>query len=74
MCDALGVEIARTELLPAYVALTKDAEAEVRTAVAQKVTDICAIIPKEKIISDILPSIAALVTDKSEHVRGMNFF
>lgn len=69
LCEAMGAEITKTELLNAFIALTKDVEAEVRTAAAYKITDVCSLIPKDKIISTVIPAIKALVTDKSEHVR-----
>jgi hypothetical protein len=37
LCDAVGVEITRAELVPAFLRLLKDPEAEVRTAAAGKV-------------------------------------
>ncbi len=60
----------RVELVPFYVKLIADTEAEVRTAASFKLADVCALLSKDKIISDILPVAKNLVSDKSEHVRA----
>lgn len=40
LCDVLGSKATREELLPAFMRLLKDGEAEVRTAATFKITDV----------------------------------
>ncbi|PXF44536.1 Serine/threonine-protein phosphatase 2A 65 kDa regulatory subunit A beta isoform [Gracilariopsis chorda] len=81
LCDALGPEATRTDLLHAYMTVLQDNEPEVRTAAAFKVADIVkklvALPPKpgsssgsDHVIYDIFPNVAQLVTDSSQHVRA----
>lgn len=70
LCEVLGPEITKTELLAAFVNLTKDGEAEVRTAASFKIADVCSLLSKDQINNDVLPCVQKLVTDKSEHVRA----
>ena len=49
--------ISRTELVPAYVRLLRDNEAEVRIAAAGKVTKFCRILNPELAIQYILPCV-----------------
>lgn len=83
MCDALGPEATRKDLLPSFLRLLKDNEPEVRTAAAFKVSDltkrILALPPPSEgengtgldlVLRDILPPIQELVNDSSQHVRA----
>jgi len=63
-------EITRDELVPAFVKLLRDTEAEVRTAAAFKVTGVAKKLPAEVSIQHILPCVKELVTDSSQHARG----
>ena len=47
--------VLRTDLVPAYVRLLRDNEAEVRIAAAGKVTKFCRILSPELAIQHILP-------------------
>lgn len=49
--------ILRTDLVPAYVRLLRDNEAEVRIAAAGKVTKFCRILSPELAIQHILPCV-----------------
>lgn len=49
--------LSRTELVPAYVRLLRDNEAEVRIAAAGKVTKFCKILNPELAIQHILPCV-----------------
>jgi len=72
-CDlsrALGVETAKTELVPAFVRLLRDTEAEVRTAAASKVTGFAEIVGPDFTIRDVIPCVKELVVDQSQHVRA----
>lgn len=53
--------ILRTDLVPAYVRLLRDNEAEVRIAAAGKVTKFCRILNPELAIQHILPCVKVLV-------------
>lgn len=50
-------DISRTDLVPAYVRLLRDNEAEVRIAAAGKVTKFCRIVNPELAIQHILPCV-----------------
>ena len=56
----------RTELVPAFVRLLQDNEAEVRVAAASKVSTFCKIFNNEAVISALLPCIKELSTDSSQ--------
>eukprot|EP00178_Gracilaria_changii_P016575 TRINITY_DN47798_c0_g1_i1.p1 TRINITY_DN47798_c0_g1~~TRINITY_DN47798_c0_g1_i1.p1 ORF type:complete len:683 (-),score=110.57 TRINITY_DN47798_c0_g1_i1:2369-4417(-) len=81
LCDALGPEATRSDLLPSYISMLQDNEPEVRTAAAFKVTDIAkrlvALPPKpgsssgsDHVIYDIFPHVEQLINDNSQHVRA----
>lgn len=74
LCDAVGPEITKSELVGYFVRLLKDTEAEVRTAASLRVTGVCVVIPKDMAVKQVLPCIKELVTDASQHVRGIFFF
>lgn len=82
LCEALGPEAMRSDLLPAFVKVLKDSEPEVRTAAANKVT---AVVQKmvelppptggestglELAVREILPIVEEMVSDASQHVRS----
>ncbi|MCI09083.1 serine/threonine-protein phosphatase 2A 65 kDa regulatory subunit A beta, partial [Trifolium medium] len=70
LCEAVGPEPTRAELVPAYVRLLRDNEAEVRIAAAGKVTKFCRILSSELAIQNILPCVKELSSDSSQHVRS----
>ena len=58
------------DLVPGFVKLVKDTEAEVRTAIAGQIPAFCALIDRDRLIQDVIPAIEELVTDASQHVRA----
>ncbi|KYQ93812.1 protein phosphatase 2A scaffold subunit [Tieghemostelium lacteum] len=70
LCEAVGPEITKSELVQAFVKLLKDTEAEVRTEASLRITDVCGLLPKDTCIRTILPCINDLVGDGSQHVRA----
>lgn len=70
LCEAMGPDITKNELVHYHVQLINDSEAEVRTASALKIAQVCQLYPKDTIIHQLLPCVKQLVTDKSEHVRA----
>lgn len=70
LVDAFGKEVTEKELVPAFVKLLKDSEAEVRTAAASKVTGVASQVPLSLVTSEILPCVKDLSTDESRHVRS----
>ncbi|KAM1054747.1 hypothetical protein ACFX13_002110 [Malus domestica] len=54
LCDTVGPEATRLDLVPAYVRLQRDNEAEVRIAAAGKVYEFCRILNPELAIQQIL--------------------
>ncbi|KHM99135.1 Serine/threonine-protein phosphatase 2A 65 kDa regulatory subunit A beta isoform, partial [Glycine soja] len=68
LCEAVGPDPTRSELVPAYVRLLRDNEAEVRIAAAGKVTKFSRILNPDLAIQHILPCVKELSTDSSHHV------
>merc|ERR1712226_962774 len=70
---AVGPEITKTDLVPAFQNLLKDCEAEVRAAAAHKVRDFCQNLDKSVqetvIMSNILPCVQDLIMDANQHVK-----
>lgn len=57
LTPSLCCNISRTDLVPAYVRLLRDNEAEVRIAAAGKVTKFCRLLNPELAIQHILPCV-----------------
>ncbi|KAA8911270.1 hypothetical protein TRICI_003850 [Trichomonascus ciferrii] len=60
----------REKFVPAFVKLTKDSEAEVRTAIAKQIPGFSALIPQADILEEIVPTVELLAADSSQHVRA----
>ena len=60
------LSIPRTELVPAYVRLLRDNEAEVRIAAAGKVTKFCGIVSPQVAQQHILPCVKVCAVFYSE--------
>lgn len=58
------------DLVPAFVKLLKDNEAEVRTAIAGQIPGFCSLVDRTTLLNDIMGSIEDLVNDGSQHVRA----
>jgi serine/threonine-protein phosphatase 2A regulatory subunit A len=58
------------DLVPAFVKLLKDGEAEVRTAVAGQIPGFCALVDRNTLLNDIMGTVENLVSDSSQHVRA----
>ena len=71
------------DLVPAFVKLLKDTEAEVRTAVAGQIpgrfsaatstadrSGFCGLLDRETLLNEIMTSVEDLVSDSSQHVRA----
>lgn len=70
---AVGQEITRSDLVPAFQVLLKDTEAEVRAAAADKVRDFCQNLDSYQesiIMTNILPYVKELVADPNQHVKS----
>lgn len=63
-------EVVSRDLVPAFVKLLKDTEAEVRTAIAGQIPGFCSLIDRNVLLNDIMGSIEDLVSDSSQHVRA----
>ncbi|KAH0878549.1 hypothetical protein HID58_065943 [Brassica napus] len=70
LCEEVGPDSTRTDLVPAYVRLLRDNEAEVRIAAAGKVTKFCQLLNPDLVIQHILRCVKELSTDSSQHVRS----
>jgi serine/threonine-protein phosphatase 2A regulatory subunit A len=58
------------DLVPSFVKLLKDNEAEVRTAIAGQIPGFCALVERSTLLNEIMGSIEDLVSDTSQHVRA----
>lgn len=63
-------EVVSRDLVPAFVKLLKDNEAEVRTAIAGQIPGFCSLVDRQTLLNDIMGSIEDLVSDTSQHVRA----
>jgi len=70
LVDSLGKEITQTDLVPVFVKLLKDSEAEVRTAASRQVTGVCKLVQLDTVVKVILPVVLALATDEAQSVRA----
>ena len=70
IAKAVDEEVIPRDLIPAFVKLLKDAEAEVRSATAGQIPGFCTLIEKETLLHDVMPAIEDLVSDSSQHVRA----
>ena len=69
LCETVGKDLARAELLPSYEQLFMDNEAEVRIASTGSVSAFCQLVGAEA-ASKIVPRVKDLAGDTSQHVRG----
>jgi hypothetical protein len=58
------------DLVPAFVKLLKDNEAEVRTAIAGQIPGFCALVDRNTLLHEIMGTVENLVSDSSQHVRA----
>ncbi|KAF3141150.1 hypothetical protein TWF173_003523 [Orbilia oligospora] len=70
LAKAVGESVVRGDLVPAFVKLLKDTEAEVRTAIAGQIPGFCGLLDRETLLNEIMTSVEDLVTDSSQHVRA----
>ena len=70
IAKAVDEEVVSRDLVPAFVKLLKDNEAEVRTAVAGQIPGFCGLVERDTLLNDIMSSIEDLVSDTSQHVRA----
>ncbi len=49
LCEVLGADLVHTELLPPFVRLLRDSEAEVRGAAAGRIAAVCRLLPGEQV-------------------------
>jgi HEAT repeat len=70
LCEALGPELTRAELVPAYARLLEDGEAEVRIAAAGKVSSFSRMLTPPLIVSQVVPRVKELANDSSQFVRA----
>jgi serine/threonine-protein phosphatase 2A regulatory subunit A len=69
LSSSVGMETTRAELLPLYVKLLQDPEAEVRASAARNISGYVNLVGPDRFISDILPAIKDMVTDPAQNVR-----
>ncbi|OAA58797.1 protein phosphatase PP2A regulatory subunit A [Cordyceps fumosorosea ARSEF 2679] len=70
IAKAVDEEVVSRDLVPAFVKLLKDNEAEVRTAIAGQIPGFCGLVDHDVLLKDIMPSVEDLVSDSSQHVRA----
>lgn len=70
LATAIGEDVVKRDLVPAFVKLLKDGEAEVRTAIASQIPGFCRLVDRDTLLHEIMSSIEELVTDSNQHVRA----
>lgn len=70
IAKAVDEEVVARDLVPSFVKLLKDNEAEVRTAIAGQIPGFCALVDRTTLLNEIMGSIEDLVSDSSQHVRA----
>lgn len=70
IAKAVDEEVVSRDLVPAFVKLLKDNEAEVRTAIAGQIPGFCGLVDQTTLLNEIMGSIEDLVSDTSQHVRA----
>jgi serine/threonine-protein phosphatase 2A regulatory subunit A len=63
-------EVIGRDLVPAFVKLLKDSEAEVRTAIAGQIPGFCGLLDRDTLLNEIMTPVEDLVSDSSQHVRS----
>jgi serine/threonine-protein phosphatase 2A regulatory subunit A len=70
IAKAVDDEVVTRDLVPAFVKLLKDSEAEVRTAIAGQIPGFCKLVDRTTLLNDIMTTVEDLVSDTSQHVRA----
>ncbi|KAI9685097.1 MAG: hypothetical protein M1820_010848, partial [Bogoriella megaspora] len=70
IAKAVDEEVVSRDLVPAFVKLLKDTEAEVRSAIAGQIPGFCFLLEREPLLHDVMPAVEDLVSDQSQHVRA----
>ncbi|KAK8061024.1 armadillo-type protein [Apiospora hydei] len=70
IAKAVDEEVVSRDLVPSFVKLLKDNEAEVRTAIAGQIPGFCALVDRTVLLNEIMSSVEDLVSDTSQHVRA----
>ena len=70
LAAVLGSEATRTELLPPFVRLLRDGEAEVRAAAAGRIAAVCQLLPPDDVAAAVVPAVRELAGDVSQYVRA----
>ncbi|EHK96271.1 putative protein phosphatase PP2A regulatory subunit A [Glarea lozoyensis 74030] len=70
IAKAVDGEVVTRDLVPAFVKLLKDTEAEVRTAIAGQIPGFCRLVDREMLLNEIMTTVEDLVSDTSQHVRA----
>ncbi|KAG4300900.1 hypothetical protein PCANB_002893 [Pneumocystis canis] len=70
LADVVGKEIIDSDMLPAFLRLLRDIEAEVRTAIVGQIPGFCKYVNCQVVLDEILPVLRDLITDPSQHVRA----
>jgi serine/threonine-protein phosphatase 2A regulatory subunit A len=70
IAKAVESDVVRRDLVPAFVKLLKDSEAEVRTAIAGQIPGFCKLLDRQILLDEIMSPVEDLVTDTSQHVRA----
>ncbi|KAJ8126620.1 hypothetical protein O1611_g7019 [Lasiodiplodia mahajangana] len=70
IAKAVDDEVVSRDLVPAFVKLLKDNEAEVRTAIAGQIPGFCSLVDRDTLLKEIMSSVEDLVSDPSQHVRA----
>jgi serine/threonine-protein phosphatase 2A regulatory subunit A len=70
IAKAVDEEVVSRDLVPSFIKLLKDTEAEVRTAIAGQIPGFCALVERDTLLQEIMPAVEELVSDSSQQVRA----
>ncbi|RJE19864.1 hypothetical protein PHISCL_07803 [Aspergillus sclerotialis] len=70
IAKAVHDDVVTRDMVPAFVKLLKDTEAEVRTAISGQIPGFCGLIDRDTLLNEIMTSVEDLVSDPSQHVRA----
>ena len=69
LSEAMGPDVTTSQLLPLYVRLLQDSEAEVRAASVKNAAAYCDLVGKDKFADEVIPALRNLSEDPAQNVR-----
>ncbi|KAG5519369.1 hypothetical protein PMAC_001995 [Pneumocystis sp. 'macacae'] len=70
LASVVGKDVIDSDMLPSFLRLLRDIEAEVRTAIVGQIPGFCKYVSCQIVLDEILPVLRDLIIDPSQHVRA----